>query len=195
MTTIGGIERSEDSYKYRIPLIDCEGKIRIIVAYGIEKITNEISNINTGHMNKLFNQANMPQMRRPSGTVDLLIGFEYAAWHPTREQAAGHLLLLSNIFGKCMGGYHPRLNEQTKCGGCRCGKCAVGSNNYTLKEERELALIKDNLKFVDDHWEAIYPWVKDPKGLPDNKYVAMKKLFQTEDRLIKNEKRKIVYIK
>ena len=113
-TTIGGIERNEDSYKYGIPLIDCEGKIRIIVAYGIEKITTEISNINTGHMNKLFNQGNMSQVRRPSGTVDLLIGFEYAAWHPIREQAAGHLLLLSNIFGKCMGGYHPRLNEQTE---------------------------------------------------------------------------------
>ena len=70
MITIGGIERREDSYKYRISLIDCEGKIITIVGYGIEKIMNEILNVNTGYVNKLFNQAHMSQIQRPSGTVD-----------------------------------------------------------------------------------------------------------------------------
>ena len=56
VTTIGGIETKEDSYKYRVPLMDREGNTRTIVAYGIEQITNEISNINTINMNKLFNR-------------------------------------------------------------------------------------------------------------------------------------------
>ena len=222
VTTIGGIETKEDLYKYRVPLMDREGNTRTIVAYGIEQITNEISNINTINMNKLFNVKNMSEVKRPMGTVDLLVGFEYAAWHPIKERAVDHLLLLSNIFGKCWGGYHPSLNEHTeenildtsishvslsefftiesmgvesnpKCGNCCCGKCAIGGKNYTLKEEWELALIKDNLKFVNDHWEVIYPWVKDPKCLPNNKWVAMKKLIKTEKGLMENESHKVVY--
>ena len=224
VTTIGGVETIEDSYKYRVPLIDREGKTRIIVAYGIERITNDISEVNTCNMNKLFNLVDNFEVKRPSGSVDLLVGFEYAAWHPVNERAIGHLLLLSNIFGKCWGGYHPSLNEHTektildvsvsfvslsefftiesmgvecnpKCGSCRCGKCAIGGKNYTLKEERELALIKNNLKFIDDHWEVIYPWIKDPKCLPDNKCVAMKYLMKTEKRLMNDENHKIVYSK
>ena len=224
VTMIGGIERREDSYRYRVPLIDREGKIRTIVAYGIEIITNDISSINVYEVNKLFHGSNIPVVQRPSGTVDLLVGFDYAAWHPIKEQAVEHLLILSNIFGKCIGGCHPYVSECTgkkvidvsvshvslsefftieslgvecnpKCGSCRCGKCAIGGKNYTLKEERELALIKNNLTFVDDHWEVVYPWVKDPKCLPNNKWVVMKKLLQTEKRLYKDYNWRITYSK
>ena len=35
------------------------------------------------------------------------------AYHPVREQNVGHLLLLKNCFGKCIGGSHPNLQEGT----------------------------------------------------------------------------------
>ena len=221
--TVGGIERKENSFRYLVPLIDVEGRVRNIVAYGINCITNDLVDISLNNIKEKFHGVDVLQIREPEGSVDLLVGFEYAAWHPIVEQAKGQLLLLSNIFGKCFGGNYSRyksesekdvvdisvshvslsefftiesmgVNTDPKCGGCRCGKCAVGGKNYTLKEERELALIKSNLKFVD-HWEVIYPWIKDPKCLPNNKTVAMKKLVQTERRLANQEDVRIKYMK
>ena len=108
----------------------------------------------------------------------MLIGFEYAGFHPQREQSSGHLLLLKHRFGRCMGGTHPQIklaNERyelsnvqvlhisppsledfynienlgiectPRCGGCKCGRCPLGSKNYTIKEERELALVEANI--------------------------------------------------
>jgi hypothetical protein len=48
------------------------------------------------------------------------------------------------------------------CGGCKCGKCPKGSNDYTLKEKRELKLIKSKLTFDDEEkkWTAEYQWIR-----------------------------------
>ena len=82
-----------------------------------------------------------------------------------------------------------------KCGGCKCGRCAIGGNNYTLKEERELKLIEDNLTYdVENHrWIAEYPWIKDPANLPNNRNIAMARLISTERRLAKNPDHTKIY--
>lgn len=64
---------------------------------------------------KLFENTSPHQLDRPrKGQVDCLIGYEYAAFHPVRKQATGHLLLLENRFGTLIGGTHPSLIEETK---------------------------------------------------------------------------------
>ena len=75
-----------------------------------------------------------------------------------------------------------------RCGGCKCGKCPVGSSDYTLKEERELKLIESKLVFDSGkkRWTAEYPWIRSPEELPDNKRAAMGRLRSTEKRLAKN---------
>ena len=82
-----------------------------------------------------------------------------------------------------------------KCGGCKCGKCQVGSGNYTLKEERELRSIEEGLEFIEGRWIAKYPWIKDPYSLPDNKFVVEAMLKSTEERLLKNSEMAAVYQK
>ena len=74
-----------------------------------------------------------------------------------------------------------------KCGGCRCGRCLTGANNYTLKEERELEMIRKGLKYneQDRCFTIDYPWIKDPNNLPNNVTTAMAKLRSTENRLFK----------
>ena len=42
-------------------------------------------------------------------------------------------------------------------------------------------------------WIAEYPWIKDPKNLPDNKRVAISKLISTEKRLARNAKHAEIY--
>ena len=61
-----------------------------------------------------------------------------------------------------------------KCGGCCCGKCPIGGKQVTTKEERELHQI-EGLTYMNDHWEAKYPWIKDPNKLPNNKIAAFAK--------------------
>ena len=127
-----------------------------------------------------------------------MIGFEYASWHPVPIGVKGNLLILSNIFGKCLAGSHNRIVDENmqkgiihvgvnhislaeffsiesmgvecnpRCGGCKCGRCAPGEKGTTLKEERELAIIENNLVFVEDHFEVKYPWIKDPNFLSNN---------------------------
>ena len=72
-----------------------------------------------------------------------------------------------------------------KCGSCRCGKCLTGTHNFTLKEERELAMIRDGLSYDKQRktFTIDYPWVKDPINLPNNVRAASAKLRSTENRL------------
>ena len=65
-------------------------------------------------MIKLFANTKKEEISRPSGEIDVLIGFEYAGYHPVREQSSGHLLVMRNRFGKCLGGFHRSLSEGTR---------------------------------------------------------------------------------
>ncbi|KAK3894277.1 hypothetical protein Pcinc_001956 [Petrolisthes cinctipes] len=74
-----------------------------------------------------------------------------------------------------------------KCGNCKCGKCPLGSNKYSVKEERKLALITKGLSHDPEknRWIAIYPWIKSPETLPNNLSVSLARLRSTEKRLSK----------
>ena len=74
-------------------------------------------------------------------------------------------------------------------------KCAPGTSDHTLKEERELHLIEKGLEFNEQEkcWIAEYPWIRDPHDLPDNKRVAFGRLLSTERRLLRNPEHSRVY--
>ena len=58
-----------------------------------------------------FKNASPDELKRPSGPVDVLIGYRYAGYHPEPEQKSDHLLLLKNRFGQCLGGTHAAFGE------------------------------------------------------------------------------------
>ena len=228
ITKVGGIDEKLTSHLYRVPLVNQYGKTVFIEAYGIGKITADIQAVNLDGIVHLFKGVSAEEVTRPTRPVDLLIGYEYAGFHPQLERRDGHLLLLKNQFGKCIGGKHPSIKEShptselasarvnhvnainvedfynieglgvacsPRCGGCKCGKCPIGSNDYTLKEERELKLIESKLTFDDEEkkWTAEYPWIRNPRELPDNRRAAMGMLISTEKRLAKNPEHAKVY--
>ena len=132
---------------------------------------------------------------QPSGIADVLIGYEYASYHLQNEQNSGHLVLLRNRFGRCIGGTNPTLREKStshqvhqikddtaiargedfnnvenlgiecrpRCGGRKCGKCSLGSKNFTIKEEKELKLIEGKLECnkEEKRWISEYPWIRE----------------------------------
>jgi hypothetical protein len=189
--TVGGVENCIDSTKYKLPLRDLNGKTFFIDVYSINKISDQIKDIDMSKVMKYFPGLNKESIKRPKGEIDILIGYNYAAWHPVPKLSAGHLIILSNSFGMCVGGSHPEIIEkmnkldnasavnlissknivsdffsieslgiecQPRCGNCKCGTCALGGKNCSLKEERELKLIENKLTFfVEGYWEAAYP--------------------------------------
>ena len=75
-----------------------------------------------------------------------------------------------------------------KCGACKCGKCPIPGHDLSFREEQELLMIRSNL--IHDSslkaWTTSYPWVKDPKFLPDNYPSAIGTLRNTEKSLNKD---------
>ena len=213
---VGAEKESIDSRLYEIPLHDINGNIEYFKAYGIERISTTIEAYDTSSMAKMFD-IDPVEVSRPEGEIDMLIGFEYAGFHPDKERSVDHLVLLKNKFGRCFGGTHETMVERAtlliqeaqvahaaikiedfyntealgvscvpKCGNCRCGECSMGSKPYTLKEERELAMIDQGLDLQENRWIAQYPWIKDPKDLPNNYTAAYAMLKSTERRLMKD---------
>lgn len=75
-----------------------------------------------------------------------------------------------------------------KCGGCKCGKCPSVGHTFSFREEQELKLIRDNLRYCAEEtcWFTGYPWLVDPNQLPDNYDVALATLRNTERTLAKD---------
>ena len=73
-----------------------------------------------------------------------------------------------------------------KCGGCKCGKCPIRGHTYSFREEQELNLINSNLEYdhKNQRWMTSYPWILDPKLLPDNFCSALATLRNTEKKLL-----------
>ena len=218
--TVGGKITKINSKKYSIYLIDTNGQDVQIEVLGIETISTDVEAIDLTEIKKMFNSKEAIEIERPkSGSVGLLIGFSYAAFHPAKIEEVGHLLLMKNRFGNIIAGSHPSVRETTKkvvkhatvlhssgsfeefqsieslgvacspkCGGCRCGRCQTGGKNMTIVEEKEYELIKQGLSFNEatGKWRANYPYVVDPRYLPESRKFAYATLMSTEKRLAKN---------
>ena len=167
-----------DSFNYDIDLVDILGNDIRLSVLEVERISSDIRAINMNEMKDMFRSANLNYLRHPEyGEVDLLVGYEYADFHPTKKEANGHLLLLENIFGLVLGGKYHTLKQrregiiftqvnkvETKinkffeseslgvtcipqCGSCKCGQCHPGGSNMSLREAREYTLIEEGLQY------------------------------------------------
>jgi len=75
-----------------------------------------------------------------------------------------------------------------RCGGCKCGKCPIVGHSFSFREEQELLMIRNNLKYDESNscWSTAYPWIIDPHTLPNNYHVALATLRSTELTLLKD---------
>jgi len=215
---VGGVKETIESKVYDVPVHDESGVVEYFKVYGIQKISSSIEAVETSMFAVMFG-VDPDTIRRPEGEVDVLIGLEYAGFHPDKEKSVDHLVLFANRFGACLGGTHPKLTERTekviqdievahikaakiddfyeseslgiscqpKCGNCKCGECPIGGKQYTLQQERELAMIEGNLRIEEERWYVSYPWKRSPTELPNNYSSAFGMLKSTEKRLSKNQ--------
>ena len=75
-----------------------------------------------------------------------------------------------------------------RCGSCKCGKCPLPGHSFSFKEEQELQLIQSKLRYLEDpgRWITGYPWIIDPRSLPDNYVAAFSTLCRTEKTLARD---------
>ena len=211
ITVAGGEKLIIDSCSYQLRLFDRKRQIHTVTVFGIDRITNPVPEIKPDSITEQFPDINIHDVIRPSGDVDILIGSDYAGWQPDKERESGHLVILNNIFGKCVAGRFSTVREcpdraavnlvktdslcnefltveslgvqcQPKCGNCKCGTCPIGGKPFNLREERELNQIEQGLEYAGTHWTASLPWIKDPNNLPDTKDYALKRFYADERR-------------
>ncbi|CAC5363778.1 unnamed protein product [Mytilus coruscus] len=98
-----------------------------------------------------------------------------------RDSIKDKLDLLFDIEG-------PGKQTTLKCGSCKCGKCAIGQSQHSIREERELNIIKSGMIHDEEsqQWLVNYPWIKNPNNLPNNVNSAVSRLGSTDKRLLRN---------
>ena len=112
---VGGIAEELYSFRYNVTLVDKAGLPTNVTVLGIERISSDMKAVDIDGVRKLLKNPKAQDVDRPKeGEIDCLLDYEYAAFHPVRIQAIGHLLLLRNSFGTVIGGKYPKLIENTK---------------------------------------------------------------------------------
>ena len=80
-----------------------------------------------------------------------------------------------------------------RCGGCRCGKCATGAKQMSLKDKKDLEHFK-SLMYLDKkgtkkdpgpYWVTTFPWIKNKEDLTHNKSAVLGVMNSTRKKLDK----------
>ena len=58
----------------------------------------------------------------------------------------------------------------------------------TADEKKAVKLVQDSFKYKDGRYEVGIPWKRDPKFLPDNHDMAVKRMMNTERKLLRDVK-------
>ena len=90
---VGGKVEEMKAYKYELTLVDRYLKKVLFFVYGIENISTKLEAVKVEGVLKLFKIVPIDDIRLPTGEIDVLIGFEYAGYHPTRIQSNGHFVI------------------------------------------------------------------------------------------------------
>ena len=114
----GGVQETLESFRYSLHLQDIqdrENRDVCITVHGLPNISTDICKIQTKQLSSLFpGISNLEEVARTAGEVDLLIGLDYASFPPQMVDNVEHLVLYENRFGKCLGGSHPEIKDDTQ---------------------------------------------------------------------------------
>ena len=75
---------------------------------------------------------------------------------------------------------------KTESMGVKVKPCVCEADKLSHMEREEAEVISKSCQKIGQQWIIPYPWKKDPKYLPDNSSLALKRLEGTERRLKSN---------
>ena len=115
LTGVGDRAESIKTKMFTVPLTDKNGQTRVVHAFGIRKITANLTPVEMKAAAEML-EVMEDEVQRPTGAVELLIGMENADVMPVRCRAAGSLVLFASEFGSgyVVGGKYPGQKKQTE---------------------------------------------------------------------------------
>ena len=81
---VAGQTEEIHTFVYDLPLLNEKQEVVMFQVYGIDRISTSVQQINITEVIGLFQGLNAKEVKRPVGEIDVLIGFEYAGFHPIR---------------------------------------------------------------------------------------------------------------
>jgi hypothetical protein len=116
VTTMGNVEKTYNTWQYEFPINTSAGKKVTITAFGMERITRQVSKLDPKVLVKLFPEYDPETLQRKSTHVDVLLGCDYFGLHPKQEEArcGDNLSIMNGALGICLQGAHPDLIEETR---------------------------------------------------------------------------------
>ena len=86
-----------------------------VEVYGIENISTPTRGFDSQKVAEIFPYMDSKRARHPvEGDIDILIGYQYAEYHPHRIDNHQHLILLESRFGYTVAGSHPIFKGYSK---------------------------------------------------------------------------------
>ncbi|XP_048579693.1 uncharacterized protein LOC5508489 [Nematostella vectensis] len=115
VTTMGNVQKTYDTAQYPFSLKTVKGKKVEIIAYGMDRITGPVSQLDMRTVAELFPEHDPESLQRKSSSVDVLLGCDYFGLHPKKEEARSgdHVSVMSGDLGICLQGTHAKLKEET----------------------------------------------------------------------------------
>lgn len=110
LITMGNKESHYSTFLYQVKLLQVDGSVATVQAYGIPEIMGEVKRLDAEFIQSLFPR--YPTQYLPdSALVDMLIGNDYYGLHPKKElnRAGDHLSVMEGPLGTCIQGSHPDL--------------------------------------------------------------------------------------
>ena len=218
ITKVGGEEDFFPTKVYKVP-ITAVGSTKpfSVKAIGIPEISESVKAV---QLKPLIKQLGLEKesVRRGKGFIDVLIGVDHAQFHTGETKREGDLVARKSplgwvIFGGTPGEAQDKtrfchalfsspvdpvdLTEfwKTETMGVAVKPCNCKPDKLSQVEREEAKVIEDSCVLKNNQWTIPYPWKKDPKLLPDNKNVAIKRLESTERRLKQNQEHASAYCK
>ena len=215
ITKVGGEEENVKTKVYKVPVTSLDTRRTYsVTAVGIACISDDVTEI---EIDKIADSLRLTrsQIHRGKGSIDLLIGIDHAFMHIGETRQTGYLVARNSPLGWVVFGSAPGETERshkifhvkyampidltdfwtTESMGIQIKSCMCEPDKLSQVEHEEKLIIEKSCKKVGNRWLVPYPWKKDPKQLPDNRFQAMKKLESTERRLIKHPKHAAAYDK
>ena len=87
MITVGAQLSKIESQVYTVFLIDQQGKYVELEVIGLERISSDIGGVDIKMISSLFGVSELSLNRPMAADIDLLLGLQYAAYHPDKVEA------------------------------------------------------------------------------------------------------------
>ena len=100
MIKVGNDRETFSTKEYTVQLEDKHGNLVEIIAIGIEKISTEIRNLDMSDDANLFSDITANDIRRPEGTIDILLGIDHCELLPEVVQTQG-MYVCMYIYNAC----------------------------------------------------------------------------------------------